>query len=55
MLSAYFTTMKNIKNTAKLALLGAALTAVGAMTSCCGSSAEPEPIAAPPVVVEPGK
>jgi len=52
MLSAFITLMKSIKNIAKLALLGAALTAVGAMTSCCGS---PDPIATPPVVVEPGK
>ncbi|MDB2674036.1 hypothetical protein N9Y81_03690 [Akkermansiaceae bacterium] len=47
--------MKDIKTTIKLALLGTALTALGAMTSCCGSSPEPDPISPPPVVIDPIK
>ena len=44
----------NIKmNTIKLALLGTALAAVGALTSCCGS--DPDPVATQPVTMEPMK
>jgi len=45
--------MTKTKNTLKLALIGTALAAFAALTSCCGSSPEPAP--APPMMVEPMK